>query len=180
MVEHYAADQLHVVMHHIPFDFVTSGKPAVFPNGFVALYGDEFTSLGSEVAVHFGGGNLHCIIGGETCGCFAHGGEHDGKVGVQLLLEDVEDVFLMFVDFVPQRLALVEGEVFNLGTYFGRSVAVGFDCGVDFSAYLVDFSTQFVVGEAFERRAYRIDFVYYRLDFFEVALRFITKQLTQD
>ncbi len=86
----------------------------------------------------------------------------------------------MFVDFVPQRLALVEGEVFNLGTYFGRSVAVGFDCGVDFSAYLVDFSTQFVVGEAFERRAYRIDFVYYRLDFFEVALRFITKQLTQD
>ncbi len=176
LVQNHTANELHIVVHHVPSDFIAACEPFVLPDGLVAIDGHEVASLGGKVAVHFGGGHLHCFVGGETCCRFAHGGEHDREVRVELFFKGVENVFLVFVNFVPKWLAFVEGEVFHLGADFGCCIFIGFDgCGY-FSAHLVDFAAKLIVGKCFERWAYCVDFVYDRLDFLEVALRLVPKE----
>ncbi len=176
-VEHYTADELHIVMHHIPGDFVAAGKPVVFPDSLVAVDGYEVASLGGELAVKLGGCNLDCLVCGEAGGGLAHGGEYYGEVLVEFGLDYVEHVFLVFVNVVPERLALVEGEFLDfLAELFG-GVLVGLGCGGDVGAHLVDFSAELVDGEVFESGADGVDFVDYGFDFLEVALRLVSENL---
>ena len=99
---------------------------------------------------------------------------------VELVLENVEYVLFMLVDLVPQRLALVEGEVLHTGADFGCRILVGF-YGIGYVGHdLIDFVAELIVGEVGERGSECVDFVYYGLDFLEVALRFVAKELAQN
>ena len=45
LVEHHAAEELHVVVHHIPCNGVARGQPLILPNGGIAIkfYGVDFS-----------------------------------------------------------------------------------------------------------------------------------------
>ncbi len=149
----------------------------VLPEGLVTLDGHEVAPLGGELAVHVGGGHLDGFVGGEAGRGFAHGGEHDGEVLLQLGFEGVEYVFLVAVDVVPEGLALVEGEVLDAAADFRDGVLVGLDGGGDVGAHLVDLVAELVVGELFEAGAESVDFIYDGFDFAQVALRLVAENL---
>ena len=129
-MEHHAADELHVVVYHVPCDFVATGKPFVFPDGLVTFDAYEFASLCGEVAVKLCGSDLDGFVGGEAGAGLAHCGEYDGKVLVELILEYVKYVFFVFVYFVPYGLTLIEGHFLHFLAEFGCGVLVGLDgCG---------------------------------------------------
>ena len=144
LMEDYAAYYLDVVVHHVPLDFVAAGNPVVFPDGFVAFDAYEVASGGGQIAVHLGGGYLDCFIGGEACGGFAHGGEHYRKFVVEDCFESVGDVFLMFVDLIPERLALVDGQCFDFGLEAVDFFLVGLGGGGYVGAHAVDVFAQLV------------------------------------
>ena len=116
----------------------------VFPESLVALDADEVAALAGELAVEVGGGYFDDLVVGEARRGLAEGGEDDGQVLVELVFYGVENIFLVFVDFVPDGLALVVGkrldrslEGLDLLMVFGRGGGdVGAD-GVDAAAELV-------------------------------------------
>ena len=123
-MEHDAAYELHAVVDHVPGDFITACHPVVFPYGIVAVDGDEVLALCGKFAVEPGGFYGDGLVGSEACGGFADNGEHFGEMLVELVLDGVEDGFLVAVDFIPHGLTLVEGEFLHLD--FESGVFLGF------------------------------------------------------
>ncbi len=144
-MEHHAADELHVVVDHVPGDFVSASHPLVFPDGLVAVDGDKLASLDSQLAVEVCGGHFDCLVGGETGSGLAHCGEHDGEVFVEFVLKSVEYLLLVLVDFVPEGLAFVEGEFLDFLFQGGYSFLVILGGGGQIGAHLVDFASQLIV-----------------------------------
>jgi len=176
-VEHHAADELHVVVGHVPGDFVAASHPFVFPDGFVAVDRDEIVPFYSQAAVEVGRGDFNGLVGRESSGGLAHGGEDNGEMLVELFLQSVEDMLFMLVDFVPEGLAFVERKILDLSLEFGHGIlVVACGCG-DVVAYSLDFATQLVVGQIFESGADGVDFIDGGLDFLEVALRLVAENL---
>ena len=96
---------------------------------------------------------------------------------VELVFEDVENLFLVFVDFVPEGLTLVEGEVVDLRLALVDDILVLFGgCG-QVGAHVVDFGAELVVGQVLESRTDGVDFIYNGLNFLEVALRLVAENL---
>ena len=50
-VQDDTADELHVVMDHVPGNLVAAGDPVVLPDGLVVLDVDEIAAVGRQVAV---------------------------------------------------------------------------------------------------------------------------------
>ena len=92
LVEDDTADELHVIVAHIPLDHVAAGHPAVLIDGLVALDGDAFTFCG-EVAVVLRGRHGDGFIVLEAAGGLLHHGEG-------LRLDLVEDVLGSGIDFL--------------------------------------------------------------------------------
>ena len=100
-MEDDAADELDTIVDHVPGDFVASGHPVVAVDGVVAVYGDEVLALSGEFAVEVGGAHGDGLACGKAGGGLAHYGEDHGEVVVEFLLDDVENLLLVFVDLVP-------------------------------------------------------------------------------
>ena len=126
-MEHDAAYELYVIVHHIPFQVIAAGEPMVGIDGLVAFDAHKAASLCGEIAVHLGRGHFHGASGGAgepRCG-LAQGGEHHGQVLVEFVFYGVEYLFLMFVYLVPERLATVERQCLDV---FLRA-AIASSCG---------------------------------------------------
>ena len=82
-VEHLAADELDVVVNHVPLGEVAAGHPFVFVDGHVAVYGDEVLAVGGELSVGVGGGDLDGVVLLEAAGGLLDDGEdfREGTVG---------------------------------------------------------------------------------------------------
>ena len=105
LVEDNAADELHVVVDHVPLYHVPAGKPGVVPQGLVTIYGHELVG-GGKVTVEVGSRNLHYLILLETAG----GGFHDGE---SLGKDFLEDILYLPVLFLHEFIGL-GGELFLL------------------------------------------------------------------
>ena len=74
LMQNYTADELHVVMDHIPGDFVSAGHPAVVPYGLVRTavfsltYFNKITFC-AEVAVEFRCFNNDFTVLSKPAGC---------------------------------------------------------------------------------------------------------------
>ena len=119
-----------------------------------------------EVAVHLGCCYLNRGRARETRGGLAYSGEHHGKMLVELLLEGVDYFLLVLVDFVPDRLALLEGKGLDFGLEAVDGLLVGGGSGCEVGADLVDVLAELVVGkfghvgpqgvDLIENRTYRL------------------------
>ena len=106
LVERDAADELHVIMHHVPFQHIAASHPCVGVYSLVAFYCDV-VETGGEFAVHVGGGNFHCLIFGETACCILYDCESLWQHFVELDFEDFLDVFFRFLYVVVEFLLLL-------------------------------------------------------------------------
>ena len=94
LMEHRTADQLHIVVHHIPGDHIAAGHPAVAPDGIVAVHVDEIVA-GAQVTVEIGGLHADPLVFLETARRRFDDGEGFRK-------HFVENLFYLFVNGLDQ------------------------------------------------------------------------------
>ena len=109
-VEGDAADQLNVVMHHVPGDFVAAGHPLVVVDSLVAVDGHEVVVCG-EVAVEVVGFHNDFRVLGKAAGRRLDDCKSLGKYLVQGLLDGLVLVLDEFVGFGRQLFLFGYGNV---------------------------------------------------------------------
>ena len=73
-MQHNSADQLDIVMNHVPNDHIPAGAPLIFVQGLISLDRDVIP-FGGQLPVKFGGRYLHHLIFGKTPGGIFHYGK---------------------------------------------------------------------------------------------------------
>ncbi len=133
LVEHHAAEELHVVVDHVPPQVVAAGGPVGGVDGLVALDAHEILRRG-QVAVEVVGRDHHLVALGEAARRVFHDGEGLGQDLVELLLDAFVDALGGLVDLLGDALLLVERRLGQLeaglqlddaGLVFGDEVGDG-------------------------------------------------------
>ncbi len=179
-MQHNAADELHVVVGHVPLHFVATGLPVVAPYSLVAFDAYEVSALSGKLAVEVGGSDLDSLRGGKARRCFSNCGEYYGEMLVELVFYNVENFLLVFVDFIPKRLALFEGKSVDLGTELCYGLGGGSGGGFDILAHEVYLPAQAVVVELLYFGYFLLDFLENWGDCFEVACRLVAENLLKE
>ena len=79
LVQHDAAEELYVVVHHFPLQIVATSCPVVMVDGFVAVDGDEvLAGVSSQLAVEVGSGNHRLLVLSKAAGGLFDDGKHFG------------------------------------------------------------------------------------------------------
>ena len=173
-----AAEELHVIVNHVPLHVVAAGNPVVEIDGFVAFDADEVVGSG-EFAVEVVGGDFDGFVLGEAgCGFSDDGidlGEHLGE-GV---LHAVEHLRFEFVDLVEDDFAVFNGCLFNL-RFESFDFLFQVVCrGLHFCSEFLSFGTQGVVVQRFDGGRRRLDFFDPRLNEFHVARGFVAEKFAE-
>ena len=175
LVQHDAAKQLHVVVHHVPSDFVARGKPAVVPHGGVALKAHGVESAG-ELAVPIFGRNFQRALG-QAAGGFAKHGKGLRKDFEQNALFFGQNVFVQAVDLAVQRLFGVDVLLgFGLNAKLVAFGGLRFGFGAESRAESGRFGAEFCVSMARQRLFRTVDLVDVGLDFLQRALRGVSQK----
>ena len=114
-MEHASAEELHVVVYHLPLEVVATGSPVVVVDCLVAVDGDKVVfGVCREVTVKIVGCDYCLLVLCEAACRFLHYGEHLWHCLVELILVDVEDFFLQLVNLLKELCTLVYWRVFYL------------------------------------------------------------------
>ena len=159
-----ATEQLHVIMHHVPGDFITSSHPMISIDSFVALDADEVVRR-RQVSVEVVGRNHHLAALREATGCILHNGKHLRKNLFQNYFHLVRDGLLNLIDLCPDGFTFFQlfvfdacAELVHFGAFIGHIV-------LDTLLDLIYFGTQFIVCKCLDRRINGLDFFYVGRDF---------------
>ena len=176
LVQHDAAEELHIVMDHVPGDLVTAGHPVVLIDRFVTVYLHEVkTGVGREVAVQLGCRHFHGLGLSETTGGGFDDSESLRKNLRQHFLIDFFDLFLEFIDLVVDLLALLDRCCLNGGFQLGNTcLAVGYRF-LQFIHQRLRTRTEVVIRQRIDALVLRLDLLDYRLNGTHVFLRFVTE-----
>ena len=99
VVEHLAADQLHVVVYHIPGHLAAGCYPGILPDGAVAFDPDiRFARHGGQVAIVLGGGDGQFFVLRKATGGFFYYGKGFGKKLEQYFFEGLVAVVAELID----------------------------------------------------------------------------------
>ena len=177
LVEHHAAEQLHVVVDHVPLHVVASGEPVGGVDGLVALDGDEILRRG-EVAVEIVGRHHDRIVLGEAARRVFHDGERLGENLVEHLFDFFVDAFGGLVDLLRDLLLLFELRFgfFERGFQFDDAGFVRGDEVGDLFFQGLAAGAQFVVRERLDRGVDGLDLFEIGFDLFAVLVGFRTEK----
>ena len=162
-VEHHTSDELHVVMHHVPFHEIAACHPFVLIDSLVTLDAEEILAGTGKTAVGVAGCDLNGVVLLETARCLLHHGEHFGEHTVKITGIIFEHLLLEFVDTLPERLTFLIVECLDLFADFAYLIFKFGGVAAYFPADGIDASTEFVVGDI-------PDFFRDRIDFFGKAI----------
>ena len=104
LVEYYAAEELNIVVAHVPFDGVAASHPTVLVYGFVLFYCDEVFAFGCELAVEVCRCYSDCLVLHEASRSVFHYGEYLRKnlfeLNLVLFQNDLVQTVYLVVDFL--------------------------------------------------------------------------------
>ena len=153
LMQNDTAEELHVVVDHLPLKVVATGSPVVVVNGLVAVDGDKVLAwVGSQVAVEFCGSNHSLFVGGKTLGCLLDDGKHLGHHLVELILEDVKDFLFNLVDLCKDIGTLVDGRILDFCLQVVNLLALCSDRFLYVLSYLQCSCTESVIVEILDVR----------------------------
>ena len=168
LMQHHAAEELHVVVHHVPFRVVAAGNPMVLVDSLVALDAHKVLR-GGEFAVEVGGGHGDFLVLREAACRFLHDGEGIRQCGVEGFLVTLEHFLFEFVYLVEDDFAVFDRRVLNLGVEGGNLFLDVVGRGLNGLLQFLGFAAQAVVGEFFDAFGGFFHFVHPRLYEFHVA-----------
>ncbi len=108
LVQHHAAEELHIVVHHVPLHVVAAGSPVVVVDGFVALDSHK-VARGGQFAVKVVCRHFDSLVLGKAARRILHDGEHLGECFGERVLHLVEHLRFEFVYLVEDNLAVFDG-----------------------------------------------------------------------
>ena len=176
-MEYHATEELHVVVHHVPGDFVTARYPVVLVDGFIAFDADKILG-GSQQAVKVGCRDGNLFILREAAGCLLHNSKGCREYLVERFLVDFQYLFLNLINLVEERFTLFQFGSLHLGTQLFHLLPLV--CGrlADVSFQLVGLGAEGVVVELLDFRISGFHLLNPRLNLFHVAGRFVAKKGT--
>ena len=170
-VQDDTADELHVVMDHVPGNLVAAGDPVVLPDGLVVLDVDEIAAVGRQVAVEVRRCDRDGLVLRKAAGGGFHDGEGLGEDLVETLLDGVVLVLDELVGFGGEGFLLGNGNVFlQFGLDFGDAVLEGFLDGEDLRAERGGTGPELIVGEGVDAGIGREDLVQHGLHLLHVPV----------
>ena len=158
------ADELHVVVHHVPLEHVSACLPGIVPDGLVAVDGHEVVGDG-EFAVEIVGRNRHVAFGKtpgsglHDCECLRKNFREALFYGFVLVFHEFvglggESFFLIYrnvsVEFLANLGCAVLERLFDTAHVFAQSSAAGAELVVrQFVSFLV--FTEYLVQRRLDR-----------------------------
>lgn len=171
LVEHHAAEELDVVVDHVPLHVVAARLPVGGVYGLVAVDGDEVLR-GGQLAVEVVGRHHDRLVLGEAAGRILHDGEGFGEDFVELDLDFVVDALGRIVNLLRNLLLLVERD-FGLLQLRLQLHDAGFVVGDVVGNLLHEpgaAGAEFVVREGLDRGVDGLDFLDVGFDLFAVLV----------
>ena len=149
LMQNYTADELHIVVNHIPRNSVTTGNPRIFPYSLIVV--DSYKVVGcGKVAVEIGSSHHHLGIFLETAGCFLQYCKRLRENCEQVLLDFLVDFFLYLVNLVEHLFAFPDVEVLCLFLQFGNLIFLVLDMFVNTFAKFLSACAKLVVRQSQE------------------------------
>ena len=88
-MQHRSTNELNIIVNHVPCHLITTGFPMVVVDGLVAVNIEEVMSLGSELAIEFGGSHLNGLVLGKALCSLLNNGKHCGQHLVKFILDAI-------------------------------------------------------------------------------------------
>ena len=169
LMQYHTTEQLYIVVHHVPFHFVTTGNPMILIQSLVTFDADKVV-LGGQFAVERRGRYFHNFVFGETtCGIF-HDGKYLRQYYHQFFFNLFGNLLVDFVDFGIDFFSVNQVERFDTGFQFVDFGLFLAGALLHLLAQLLGQIAQFIVAQGFNGRISRLDFLNIRIDFFKVSL----------
>ena len=181
LMEHHAAEELHVVVHHLPFQVVAAGCPVVVVDGLVAIDGDKVLArVAGQFAVEVVGRDDGLLVLCEAACRLLDDGIDLGHHLVEGLLVFLEGLFLYLVYLGEDVGTFVDGGVLDGGLQAFYLLFLGF-CG---SLHLLsDFlcaCSEGVIVQYLHLGRDSLYLLYERLYFLHIFRRLVAEQSLQD
>ncbi len=174
LVEHNSAEQLHVVMHHVPRNLISAGNPMVLVYCLVAVDAHEVV-CGGKLAVKVCGGYGYFLVLCEAACCFAHNGESVGQYLIELFVVAFQHFLFKLVDLAENGFAVLDGGFLNLAFEFDNLFLYVIGGTLDDAFQFLRLCTQRIVVERLYCRFRLLYFLNPRLDFLHVAGGFVSE-----
>ena len=170
LMQRDTSEELHVVVHHFPFQVVSSGCPVVVVYRLVTVYCDEVLfRVGGKLAVEVCGSDNGLLVLSEAACRILHDAECHGHHLVESFLIYLQHFLLQLVYFVEDGLALVYRRVLYFCLQSLNLVLLLF-CGVlHISLYFLGSGSQFVVTQLLYLRIHGLHAFHKRLYEFHVS-----------
>ena len=173
LCEHHAAEELYVVVYHIPQCVVASGHPMVVVDGFGAVLRNLHEILGQgQFLVIVCRGNFQRFVFREASCRVLHDSEGLGQGFVKGLVEPFEDFLLQTVNLVEYHFAVFDGRFFNLFLQVGNLRLLFANGALNLLTEFQCPCAEFVVAEILQRFLCSLTLLHPRLYFLHVAGEF--------
>ena len=175
-VEHYATDELHIVVYHIPYVLVATSSPAIGVDGFVAIdFHEVEAAIGSQVAIHLGSGDYDLLVLCKTTSSTLDDSEYLWQYLAEYVLVCCFDVFFYVVYFVIYFFTFVNFEFFDIGFELSDACFLVSHALLDAAHEGSTAGTEGIVVQRVYLIEYDFDFLYIRHDFAHIFLRLIAE-----
>ena len=168
LMKHRTSEELHVEVHHIPFDVIATCLPVVEIDGLVAVYLHKVVA-GSQLAVEVGSGNHHLFVVRKAVGSTLDNGKHLGTGLVKSLLEGIENLLLQFVYLLEDGRTVLNGCALDAVLQLLDLLAQGIGRSLDASPDLLHTGSELIVGELLHGRVSLDDHIHQGLVSLQVA-----------
>ncbi len=178
-MQHHAANQLHIVVNHIPRNHIAAGHPLVLVVGHTVGVDADALARGRQVAVVVVGGDHNFLVFSKAARRILHHGEGFGQYFVQHFLGLVVRSLVELVDALVEAFLLVDRHivfVFNAFAQRGQFSLLLAYFVLDAFLEFYSLGAQLVVGEFLDRRIDLEGGFEVGIDLLEVALRFAAKE----
>ena len=110
LMEDNTTEELHIIMHHLPFQVVAACCPVVMIYRLVAIYSHKILGgIGCQLTVKIGGCDDGLLVLTESAGCVLDYGEGDRHNLIETFLIEFEHFLVELVNFLEYRLSLIDG-----------------------------------------------------------------------
>ena len=173
LCEHHAAEELYVVVNHIPQRVVASGYPMVVVDGFGTILRNLYKILGQgQFLVIVRGGNFQRFVFREASCRILHDSEGLRQCLVEGLVKAFEDFLFQTVNLVEYHFAVFDGRFFNLFLQFGNLCLLFANGALNLLTEFQCPCTEFVIAEVLQRFLCSLTLLHPRLYFLHVAGEF--------
>ena len=94
-VEYHTTNELHIIMHHIPYDFIATRSPSIVVDSFIAINLHKVEAcIRSQVAIHLGSCHGDGLVFSETTSCTLDNSKSIWQDVIECLVIDIQHLFL--------------------------------------------------------------------------------------